>query len=212
MIDNELAPVFEEVRQRLLAFGPIEDVLLVDFDPGELAPLPAQVIPKPGEFLFLRQEFRSLGKPFVAGHNRMILDTHRSPRRVIIFYQLVEYKLDQVYGAIADPTRRAILAVLAQGDANVGSLVDRFTISFNGVSKHVKVLERAGLVERAIHGREHRLTLNPAPLREAARWLEHYRAFWEMRLDGLEAFLAKQQRSTTAGRARTTRQTGKDGT
>src|SRR5712691_10355844 len=106
--------------------------------------------------------------------------------------------LDQVYGAVADPTRRAILAVLA----------DRFPISFNGVSKHVKVLERAGLVERAIHGREHRLTLNPAPLRQAARWLEHYRVFWEMRLDGLEAFLAKQQRSTTSGRAR---QTGKGG-
>jgi DNA-binding transcriptional ArsR family regulator len=103
--------------------------------------------------------------------------------------------LDQVYGALADPTRRAILAVLAGGEATVGTLADRFPISFNGVSKHVKVLERAGLVRRAIHGREHRLKLNPAPLRQAARWLEHYRAFWEMRLDGLEAYLAKQQRS-----------------
>ncbi len=116
--------------------------------------------------------------------------------------------LDQVYGAIADPTRRAILAVLAGGEATVGTLADRFPISFNGVSKHVKVLERAGLVERAIHGREHRIKLNPAPLREAARWLEHYRAFWEMRLDGLEAFLAKQHRSATSRRAR---QTGKGG-
>jgi DNA-binding transcriptional ArsR family regulator len=120
--------------------------------------------------------------------------------------------LDQVYGAIADPTRRAILAVLAGGDATVGTLADRFPISFNGVSKHVKVLERAGLVHRAIHGREHRLSLNPAPLREAARWLGHYRAFWEMRLDGLEAFLAKQQRATTSGRARPTRRPGKGGT
>jgi len=119
--------------------------------------------------------------------------------------------LDQVYGAIADPTRRAILAVLAGGEATVGTLADRFPISFNGVSKHVKVLERAGLVERAIHGREHRLKLNPAPLREAARWLEHYRAFWEMRLDGLEAFLAKQRRPTPSGRARQTGQTGKGG-
>src|SRR6266478_5708242 len=120
--------------------------------------------------------------------------------------QTAEPLLDQVYGAIADPTRRA---VLAGGEATVGTLADRFPISFNGVSKHVKVLERAGLVERAIHGREHRLKLNPAPLGEATRWLEHYRAFWETRLDGLEAFLAKQQRSTTSGRARRTRQTGK---
>lgn len=120
--------------------------------------------------------------------------------------------LDRVYGAIADPTRRAILTVLAGGEATVGALADRFPISFNGVSKHVKVLERAGLVERAIHGREHRLKLNPAPLREAARWLEHYRAFWGVRLDGLEAFLAKQERSTKPGRARQTRPTGKGGT
>jgi len=107
---------------------------------------------------------------------------------------LVEYKLDQVYGAIADPTRRAILAVLAQGDANVGSLVDRFTISFNGVSKHVKVLERAGLVERTIRGREHWLRLNGEPLSEATRWLEHYRAFWDIRLDALEKFLVGKKK------------------
>jgi DNA-binding transcriptional ArsR family regulator len=123
-----------------------------------------------------------------------------------------EPRLDQVYGAIADPTRRAILAVLAGGEATVGSLANRFPISFNGVSKHVKVLERAGLVQRAVHGREHRLKLNPAPLREAARWLEHYRAFWETRLDGLEAFLRKQQRSTTSRQARPARRTGKGGT
>src|SRR2546428_13846603 len=97
---------------------------------------------------------------------------------VIIFYRVVEYKLDQVYGAIADPTRRAILTVLATGDANVGSLVDRFPISFNGVSKHVKVPERGGLVKRPIRGRDHWLHRNAHPLSQAARWLEHSAAFW----------------------------------
>ena len=100
--------------------------------------------------------------------------------------------LDQVYGALADPTRREILGILAAGEVNVGSLADRFPISLNGVSKHVKVLERAGLVERTVRGREHRLRLNPEPLQEAAMWLEHYRAFWENRLEALEAFLLKQ--------------------
>ena len=97
--------------------------------------------------------------------------------------------LDQVYDAIADPTRRAILGILAEGETNVGSLAERFPISLNGVSKHVKVLERAGLVERTILGREHRLRLNAEPLQEASKWLEHYRTFWNDRLSALETFL-----------------------
>jgi DNA-binding transcriptional ArsR family regulator len=105
-----------------------------------------------------------------------------------------ESHLNQVYGALADPTRRAILAVLAGGDANVGTLADRFPMSFNGVSKHVKVLERAGLVQRTINGREHSLRLRPRPLREAARWLDHYRGFWNTRLEALEALLVGQKR------------------
>jgi DNA-binding transcriptional ArsR family regulator len=100
-------------------------------------------------------------------------------------------RLDRVYGAIADPTRRAILGFLAKGELNVSTVADRFPISFNGVSKHVKVLEAAGLVQRRVRGREHWLRLRPAPLREATRWLEHYREFWETRLDALEDFLVK---------------------
>jgi DNA-binding transcriptional ArsR family regulator len=102
--------------------------------------------------------------------------------------------LDGVYAAIADPTRRAMLTVLAGGEVKVGTLADRFPMSFNGVSKHVKVLERAGLVTRRVHGREHWLRLKPAPLREAARWLEYYRAFWETRLDALERLLVPRAR------------------
>jgi len=105
---------------------------------------------------------------------------------------MVERNLDHIYGAIADPTRRAILAMLAGGEVNVGDVAGQFPISFNGISKHVKVLERAGLIERTVVGREHRLRLNPKPLRDAAQWLDHYREFWEMRLDALEAFLTGQ--------------------
>jgi DNA-binding transcriptional ArsR family regulator len=118
-----------------------------------------------------------------------------------IFYHMVERlsihradarRLDRVYGAIADPTRRAILRIIAGGDVNVGTLACRFPISFNGVSKHVKVLEQAGLVHRRVRGREHWLRLRPQPLRDASRWLEHYREFWETRLDALEEFLVQE--------------------
>jgi DNA-binding transcriptional ArsR family regulator len=111
--------------------------------------------------------------------------------------------LDHVYGAIADPTRRAILGLLVRGDATVGSLADKFPISLNGVSKHVKVLERAGLVERRVAGREHWLTLNPRPLGAASRWLEHYRGFWEARLTALEQMLIDESTPPRRKRRRT---------
>jgi DNA-binding transcriptional ArsR family regulator len=114
-------------------------------------------------------------------------------------------QLDQIYGAIADPTRRAILSALSHGDIRVGRLAERFPISFNGVSKHVKVLERAGLLERSIEGREHWLKLKPGPLREASRWLDHYRTFWDERLEALEGFLLKQRRTGAVVRARRAR-------
>jgi DNA-binding transcriptional ArsR family regulator len=101
--------------------------------------------------------------------------------------------LNRIYAAIADPTRRAILAALARRELKVGALAGRFAISFNGVSKHVKVLERAGLVRRRVRGREHWLRLRPQPLREASRWLAHYRTFWNARLDALERLLLAQK-------------------
>jgi len=110
--------------------------------------------------------------------------------------------LNRVYGAIADPTRRAILRILAGEEVNIGALAGRFPISFNGVSKHIKVLEQAGLVRRRIEGRQHWLRLRPEPLREASRWLEHYRAFWENRLDALENFLVEQKEAPSARRRR----------
>jgi DNA-binding transcriptional ArsR family regulator len=110
-------------------------------------------------------------------------------------------RLNRVYGAIADPTRRTMLGMLAGGEVTVGTLAERFPISFNGVSKHVKVLEQAGLVRRKVRGREHWLRLRPAPLREATRWLDHYREFWDTRLDALENFLVQpEERSTGKGR------------
>jgi DNA-binding transcriptional ArsR family regulator len=113
-----------------------------------------------------------------------------------------ERLLNRVYAAIADPTRRGILAALSEGETNVGGLAERFPMSFNGVSKHVKILERAGLVERTVRGREHRLRLRAGPLREAADWFQHYRAFWEARLDALEELLTAERRSGGAGKTK----------
>ena len=103
-----------------------------------------------------------------------------------------------------------MLAVLARGEVNVGMLAQRFPISFNGVSKHVKVLEQAGLVRRSVRGREHWLALRPAPLRDASRWLEHYREFWDNRLEALEGFLLRQHGDPDVKRRRSGGRTGKE--
>jgi DNA-binding transcriptional ArsR family regulator len=117
----------------------------------------------------------------------------------------LENRLDHVYAALSDATRRAILERLAKGDLTVGELADRFPISLNGVSKHVKVLERAGLVDRTIAGRHHRLHLRTAPLADATRWLNHYRVFWEKRLAALEVMLAGSPEPGPTRRRRTPR-------
>ncbi len=101
--------------------------------------------------------------------------------------------MDNLLGAVADSTRRAILARLAVADARVTEVAADFPISLNSVSKHVRMLERAGLVRRTVRGRDHVLSLQAAPLAEAAAWIEHYRRFWEERLESLETFV-KQKR------------------
>jgi len=105
-----------------------------------------------------------------------------------------EYEeLDDTLLALADPTRRAILSRLAQGEARVTDLARPFPISLNSVSKHIRMLERAGLVERRREGREHVLTLNPQPLDRAARWLDEQRALWSWRLGELDKLLKEQE-------------------
>ncbi len=99
---------------------------------------------------------------------------------------VAESGLDQTLSALADPTRRAILERLAAGEARVTELARPFAISLNSVSKHIRRLERARLVRRRRAGREHLLSFDPAPLAEAAAWIERQRAFWTGRLDALE--------------------------
>lgn len=98
-------------------------------------------------------------------------------------------QLDGVFNALSDPTRRAILARLTSADARVTELAAGFPISLNSVSKHIRVLERCGLLRRRVTGRDHVLSLDPAPLAEAAAWIEYYRRFWEGRLEALEKFV-----------------------
>jgi DNA-binding transcriptional ArsR family regulator len=97
--------------------------------------------------------------------------------------------LDRIFTAVSDPTRRAILARLADSDARVTDVAGDFPISLNSTSKHIRMLERAGLVRRTVRGREHILSLDAAPLAEAAEWVEHYRRFWSEQLASLDAFV-----------------------
>jgi DNA-binding transcriptional ArsR family regulator len=99
--------------------------------------------------------------------------------------------LSSTFSALADPTRRAILQRLARGRATVGTLAEPFEVSLPAISRHLKVLERARLIERERDARWHVCRLGPAPLREAADWISQYRRFWEERLDALDDYLRR---------------------
>ena len=101
-------------------------------------------------------------------------------------------ELDRVFSALADPTRRAILRRLTEHPATINEIAKPFRVSLNAISKHVMRLERAGMLHREIKGRQHYCWVKPGPLREANHWLEHYRQFWEERVDSLEAYVARK--------------------
>lgn len=100
--------------------------------------------------------------------------------------------LDHVFSALADPTRRAILRNLAERPATINEIAKPFPVSLNAISKHVMVLERAGLVRREVKGREHHCRIEAGPLCDANQWLAYYREFWEQRLDALELYVARK--------------------
>ncbi|MBB5207645.1 ArsR/SmtB family transcription factor [Chiayiivirga flava] len=113
-------------------------------------------------------------------------------------------RLDAVFHALADPTRRAMLQRLATREHNVGDLAAPFAMSLAAASKHIQVLERAGLVQREVQGRRHICRLDAAPLHRGVEWLRHYERFWNARLDALDALLrAEDAAANPAGKAGT---------
>lgn len=109
---------------------------------------------------------------------------------------MVKYKqqLDGVFGALSDPTRRAIIARLARGPETVGELAKPFDMSLAAVSKHLQLLDRAGLVERIRKGRSIECRLQPQKLRAAAEWITDYESFWAERLEALDEIVSQRKR------------------
>ncbi|MBD3161030.1 MAG: metalloregulator ArsR/SmtB family transcription factor [Candidatus Latescibacteria bacterium] len=127
----------------------------------------------------------------------------------MVKYRNPEARLDAVFSALTDPTRREMVRMLAaQPEISAGELARPFAMSLPAVSKHLKVLERAGLLRRRKTGRTHRCRLDPGPLASAAEWIEHYRRFWEGQLDSLTEFIEETKPRT---RKRPTRSTKKKG-
>lgn len=117
--------------------------------------------------------------------------------------------LDRTFAALSDPTRRAILARLQKGPATIGELARPFRVSLMAVSKHVRVLERAGLVRREVRGREHHLSLDGGPLAAAHEWTGRYLAWWEARLDALDGYLRAQAAERPPARRAPVRRRGR---
>jgi DNA-binding transcriptional ArsR family regulator len=103
-------------------------------------------------------------------------------------------RLDATFSALADPTRRAILARLASGETSVSELAEPFEMSMPAISKHLKVLQRAGLIERGREAQWRPCRLSAGPLKDASDWLDRYRRFWEESLDRLDVYLRELQK------------------
>ncbi|HMK10251.1 MAG TPA: metalloregulator ArsR/SmtB family transcription factor [Acidimicrobiales bacterium] len=104
--------------------------------------------------------------------------------------------LNRTYAALADPTRRSLLVALREGDARISDLASPLPMTFAAVSRHVSVLEAAGLVHREVRGREHWLSARPEGLRHAERWIHDQSAFWAKRADALASRLERTRRAT----------------
>ena len=121
-----------------------------------------------------------------------------------ILNHMVKYQpaqLDRTFAALADPTRRRILERLAEGESTITPLAAPFSISLPAISKHLRVLENAGLLKRHRHGREHRMELETGPMKEAVRWMERYRQFWEGSLDALANYLENKKPKPKKGKS-----------
>jgi DNA-binding transcriptional ArsR family regulator len=115
----------------------------------------------------------------------------------------VEDRLDETFAALANSTRRAILARLAQGEASVNELAEPFALQLPAISKHIKVLERAGLVVRSRQAQYRPCRLDVEPLAEACSWTEQYRVLWEERFDRMDAYVRELDHKTAAAPRRT---------
>ena len=102
-------------------------------------------------------------------------------------------ELNQIFSALSDPTRRAMLRRLSRQEMSVAELAEPFDMTKSAITKHVKVLEKSGLLKRSIEGRMHYCRLEPGPMAKASDWMKFYEAFWNEKLDRLDAFLATQK-------------------
>jgi DNA-binding transcriptional ArsR family regulator len=120
-------------------------------------------------------------------------------------------QLDSVFRALGDPTRRQMLRDLAGGERTVGQLAEPFAISLAAASKHIKALEKAGLIRREVRGRTHLCRLDPGPLASAHQWLSVYERFWTDRLDLLEQLLRQEDAGQDALKSATARKSPREG-
>lgn len=119
-------------------------------------------------------------------------------------------ELDAVFHALADATRRAMLEALSEGERPVSQLAAPFDMSLPAASKHIKVLENAGLLLRRVEGRKHYCALNAGPMHGGYEWIRHYQRFWDQRLDRLEALLRAEDEAKVSNESQPSKTTGRE--
>lgn len=118
---------------------------------------------------------------------------HKHPAPTLNQMVMHQNHLDQIFAALSDPTRRGMLEALSRGETNVSRLAAPYDMSQPAISKHLRVLERAGLIQRTRRGREHHIKVDPRPIEQARGWIATYAKFWQQQFDAVDAYLKKQQ-------------------
>ncbi len=113
----------------------------------------------------------------------------------MVMQQAPSPHLDHIFAALSDPTRRGILERLSRGESNISTLAAPYNISQPAISKHLRVLERAGLIQRTRRGREHHIKVDPRPIEEARGWIATYAQFWKQQFDAVDAYLKDQEKN-----------------
>jgi DNA-binding transcriptional ArsR family regulator len=193
VVDEQLGAAIEELGQRLPPVVRLEDVFVLDRNPGQFPPLPGEFVALPHVLLLGSKQLLAGGVPLLPGPCPVLSHPASLSVLAFTFAYIVRKMANDPFKALAHPTRRDIVERLSGGASTVGEATRGLGVSKPTISRHLKLLEEAGVVSRVVDGRTHRLALRPETLAETSDWIESQRERWERLFDVVGEYLEERK-------------------